>query len=193
MSKISGGLVYTICPCEFFDAIKKHFPNAKIIAEDLGMITADVKKVIEHYGFPGMKILQFAFGGDLPTNPYIPHNFSRNCIVYTGTHDNNTIQGWYKNEASEEDKKRLAEYLGHPINIEQVHWDMIRLALSSVAETAVIPMQDFLGIGEEARMNFPQKTEGNWLWRVLPDQITNKLAETLAHLNWFYSRESVNK
>jgi 4-alpha-glucanotransferase len=136
-----------------------------------------------------MKILQFAFGSDLPTNPYIPHNFSRNCIVYTGTHDNNTIQGWFKKEASEDDKKRLAEYLGHTINPEQVHWDMIRLAFSTVAETAVIPMQDYLGLGEESRMNFPQKTEGNWLWRVLPDQITARLAETLAHLNWFYSRE----
>ncbi len=178
---------------EFFDAIKRHFPNAKIIAEDLGLITADVKKVIEHYGFPGMKILQFAFGGDLPTNPYIPHNYSRNCIVYTGTHDNNTTQGWLKSEASAEDKERLAEYLGYPINPEHVHSDMIRLALSSVAETAVIPMQDYLGLGEEARMNFPQKTDGNWLWRVLPEQISSDLAKHLAHLNWFYSREPDSK
>lgn len=178
---------------EFFDAIKEHFPNAKIIAEDLGLITPDVKKVIGHYGFPGMKILQFAFGSDLPTNPYIPHNFLRNCIAYTGTHDNNTIQGWYKNEANAEDKKRLAEYLGHPINPEQLHWDMIRLAFSTVAETVVIPLQDYLGLGEEARMNFPQKTEGNWLWRARPDQINAKLAETLAHLNWFYSRDPDNK
>lgn len=175
---------------EFFDAIKEHFPTAKIIAEDLGMITPDVKKVIEHYGFPGMKILQFAFGADLPTNPYIPHNYSRNCIVYTGTHDNNTIQGWFKNEASAEDKQRLAEYFGHSIDESKVHWDMIRLAFSSVAETAVIPMQDYLGLGEEARMNFPQKTDGNWLWRVLPDQITSDLAQRLAHLNWFYAREA---
>ncbi|MCI0617613.1 4-alpha-glucanotransferase, partial [bacterium] len=109
------------------------------------------------------------------------------------THDNNTIQGWFKKEASEEDKQRLAEYLGHPINPEQVHWDMIRLALSSVAETAVIPMQDYLGLGEEARMNFPQKTDGNWLWRALPAQFSSNLAQRLAHLNWFYSREPVSK
>jgi 4-alpha-glucanotransferase len=178
---------------EFFDTVKNHFPNAKIIAEDLGLITPDVKKVIEHYGFPGMKILQFAFGSDLPTNPYIPHNYSRNCIVYTGTHDNNTIQGWFKNEATAEDRQRLSEYLGHPVNPLQLHWDFIRLALSSVAETAVIPMQDYLGLGEESRMNFPQKTEGNWLWRVLPDQITSDLAQRLSHLNWFYSREPVSK
>ncbi len=176
---------------EFFEAIKKQFPNAKIIAEDLGLITPDVKEVIEHFGFPGMKILQFAFGPDLPTNAYIPHNYSRNCIVYTGTHDNNTIQGWYKNEASPDDRQRLSEYLGRPVNLEQVHWDMIRLAFSSVAETVVIPMQDYLGLGEEARMNFPQKTDRNWLWRVLPDQITSSLAQRLAHLNWFYAREPV--
>jgi 4-alpha-glucanotransferase len=172
----------------FFDAVLKQFPEAKIIAEDLGMITADVREVIKRFDFPSMKILQFAFGSDMPTNPYIPHNYERNCIVYTGTHDNNTIQGWYQNEADEETRKRLAEYLGHSVNPETVHWEMIRLALGSVGVMAVIPMQDVLGLGEEARMNFPQKTEGNWLWRLKPDQVTSENLERLAYFTWFYNR-----
>jgi 4-alpha-glucanotransferase len=172
----------------FFEAVLKQFPEAKIIAEDLGMITPDVREVIKRFDFPSMKILQFAFGSDMPTNPYIPHNYERNCIVYTGTHDNNTIQGWYQNEADEGTRKRLAEYLGNSVNPDTVHWEMIRLALGSVGVMAVIPMQDLLGLGEEARMNFPQKTEGNWLWRLKADQITSEDLERLAYFTWFYNR-----
>jgi 4-alpha-glucanotransferase len=173
---------------DFFETVMKQFPGAKIIAEDLGMITPDVREVIEHFKFPSMKILQFAFGGDMPTNPYIPHNYERNCIVYTGTHDNNTIQGWYRNEADEATRKRVAEYLGHPVNPEIIHWEMIRLALGSVGIMAVTPMQDVLGLGEEARMNFPQKTEGNWMWRMKADQITPQIIERLGYFTWFYNR-----
>jgi 4-alpha-glucanotransferase len=173
---------------DFFETVMKQFPNARIIAEDLGLITPDVREVIEHFKFPSMKILQFAFGGDMPTNPYIPHNYERNCIVYTGTHDNNTIQGWYGNEADEATRNRVAEFLGHAVNPESIHWEMIRLALGSVGIMAVTPMQDVLGLGEEARMNFPQKTEGNWMWRMKADQITPQIVEKLGYFTWFYNR-----
>ena len=126
----------------------------------------------------------------MPTNPYIPHNYERNCIVYTGTHDNNTTQGWYRNETDEASRKQVAEYLGHPVNPDLVHWEMIWLAFGSVAVMAVIPMQDVLGLGEEARMNFPQKTEGNWLWRLKPDQVTQEIIDRLGYLTWFYNRAS---
>jgi 4-alpha-glucanotransferase len=173
---------------EFFETMLKQFPDAKFIAEDLGLITQDVREVIQHFQFPSMKILQFAFGSDMPTNPYIPHNYERNCIVYTGTHDNNTIQGWYHNETDEEIRKRVAEFLGHPVNPEVIHWEMIRIAFGSVGVMTVIPMQDVLGLGEEARMNFPQKTQGNWLWRLKPDQVTHEIVDRLSHLTSFYNR-----
>ncbi len=175
---------------EFFETILKQFPDANIIAEDLGLITPDVREVINHFKFPSMKILQFAFGDDMPTNPYIPHNYERNCLAYTGTHDNNTTQGWYRNETDGAIRKRLAEYLGHPIKPELIHWEMIRLAFGSAAVLAVIPMQDVLGLGEEARMNFPQKTDGNWLWRLKPDQVTQEIIDRLGYITWFYNRVS---
>src|SRR6185436_6773885 len=118
-----------------------------------------------------MKILQFAFGGDLPANPYIPHNYSKDSVVYAGTHDNNTIRGWYENEASAEDKLRLEEYLGRKVVLETLHWDLMRVAMASVGDFVILSMQDVLGLGEEARMNFPQKTTGNWMWRLMPDQL----------------------
>lgn len=173
---------------ELFEAVQMQFPQANIVAEDLGVITPDVREVMEKYGFPGMKILLFAFGGDLPTNPYIPHNYTRNCVVYTGTHDNNTIQGWFHNEASPEDRQRMIDYLGGDVKINRLHWDLIRLAMSSVADIVIVPMQDILGLGEEARMNFPQKSEGNWLWRIQGDLLTHGLAEQLSSMTWICGR-----
>lgn len=173
---------------EFFESVKKHFPDAKIIAEDLGVITPDVSEVMKRFSFPGMKILLFAFGGDLPTNPYIPHNYQRNCVVYTGTHDNNTIQGWYKNEASDDDRKRMIDYLGGDVPLQRLHWDLIRTAMASVGDLVIVPIQDILGLGEEARMNFPQKLSGNWEWVLKPDQLTLALAEKLSLMSWLYGR-----
>lgn len=173
---------------ELFESIKKHFPDATIIAEDLGVITQEVRDVMTRFAFPGMKILLFAFGGDLPTNPYVPHNYSTNCVVYTGTHDNNTIQGWFKNEASAEDRKRLLDYLGDEVVVENLHWHLIRVAMASVADLFVVPMQDILGLGEEARMNFPQKSNGNWKWRLRGDQLSHALAEKLSYMTWLYGR-----
>jgi 4-alpha-glucanotransferase len=173
---------------EFFSTLVRHFPHLPMVAEDLGFITQDVIEIRNRFGFPGMKILQFAFGADLPTNPYIPHNYNTNSFVYTGTHDNNTIQGWFKNEATAQERNGLLEYLGGTIDIGDLHWVMIRLAFSSVADVAIIPMQDILGLGEEARMNRPQQTRGNWTWRMSQSELTSALAQKLARLTYLYGR-----
>lgn len=166
---------------ELFEILTKRFPKFPLIAEDLGFITEDVLKVKAHFQFPGMKILEFAFTADLPVNPYAPHNFEQDCIVYTGTHDNNTLLGWIQKEAKPEDKQRLAQYLGRD-TLENANWDMIRLAMTSVANTVILPLQDVLGLGEEARMNMPSRSKGNWEWRYTKDQLTPDLAKKLAAL-----------
>jgi 4-alpha-glucanotransferase len=170
------------------DAIFRCIPSAAIIAEDLGTITPDVREVIREFDLPGMKILLFAFGPDLPSNPYIPHNLPRDCILYTGTHDNNTVRGWFEREASPEVKDRLAFYLGREVTPEEVPWELIRLAMMSVANTVIFPMQDLLGLGEEARMTLPASTDGNWAWRLSPDLVTPGLAQALREITEIYGR-----
>jgi len=155
----------------FFKALLKTFPYLPIIAEDLGIITPDVKKVMHRFKFPGMRVLLFAFGEDDPRHPYLPHNFIPDCIAYTGTHDNNTVKGWFLNDASLEEKRRLFEYLGHEIGADNIHMEFIKMCEASSANTAIIPMQDILGLGQEARMNTPSKSEGNWRWRLSPEQL----------------------
>jgi len=173
---------------DFFNTLLKHFPSLPIIAEDLGIITLDVKQVMKAYGFPGMKLLLFAFGDDKPTNPYLPHNHVRNSVVYTGTHDNNTVRGWYRIEAGQEEKARVARYVGRPVDEERVHWEFLRLAMMSVANLAVIPIQDILGVGEEGRMNTPAVTYGNWSWRLAPGRISRSLTDNLLEVTRFYGR-----
>jgi 4-alpha-glucanotransferase len=173
---------------DFFDKLLRHFTSLPIIAEDLGIITPDVKETMELYGFPGMKILLFAFGDNLATNPYVPHNHVKNCVVYTGTHDNNTAKGWFRKEARPEDKQRLFQYLGREVSEETVHHELTRMAMMSVADLAIIPMQDILGLGEEARMNTPSTANGNWEWRLLPGQLTPSLAASLSELTHIYGR-----
>ncbi|MCJ7594638.1 MAG: 4-alpha-glucanotransferase [Desulfobacterales bacterium] len=173
---------------DFFKRLMDRFPSLPIIAEDLGTITPDVLEVMDHFGFPGMKVLLFAFGEGLPSNPYAPHNHVRNCVVYTGTHDNNTTRGWFENEAAPRDKERLARYLGKDLNAETVHRDLIRLAMMSVADRVIIPMQDILGLGEEARMNLPAKKDGNWQWRLLEKNLTSALSRQLLEWTEIYGR-----
>lgn len=143
---------------------------------------------MQHFGFPGMKVLLFAFGGDVATNPYAPHNLVRNCVLYTGTHDNNTIRAWFEKELSKEDRQRLFQYLGREAPVEELNWELIRLAMMSVANVVIIPMQDVLGLGEEARMNRPATTHGNWRWRLLPGHPTAPLAERLRRITEIYGR-----
>lgn len=179
-------------PCpgkDFFDALRAEFGDLPIIAEDLGVITPDVEELRDGFGLPGMKILQFAFDSS-EANDYIPHNYVKNCIVYTGTHDNDTVVGWF-NSAKPEDREYLLDYLG--AGEDDIHWSLIRLAWSSVAYTAVVPMQDLLGLDTDARMNLPGTTQDNWQWRAKAGDFTPELAAKLAHLTMLYGRTKKSK
>jgi 4-alpha-glucanotransferase len=135
-----------------------------------------------------MKILLFAFGEDNPLHSYLPHTYERNCVVYTGTHDNNTARGWFDREARSEDQERLFRYLGRKVLAPDVNWELIRLAMMSVADTAIIPLQDILGLGYEAQMNKPSVAYGNWAWRFLPEQLTEAVTAQLRSLTETYGR-----
>jgi 4-alpha-glucanotransferase len=173
---------------DFLNALLRRFPQLPIIAEDLGVITPDVREIMHRFDLPGMKVLLFAFGEDLPTNPYIPHNLEKNCVLYTGTHDNNTARGWFEREATLEVKKRLFHYVGREVPAEKIHWELIRLSMMSVANMVIIPMQDILGLGEEARMNRPATPQGNWQWQLLQEQLTSSLAQGLREMTEIYGR-----
>lgn len=171
---------------KFFKKVSDDIAELPIIAEDLGIITPEVIQLRDALGFPGMKILQFAFDSDAE-NLYLPHNFDTvNCVVFTGTHDNNTVFGWYLEEASEETRARVRRY-AHT-EAKEVHWDLIRLALSSVAVTALIPMQDILGFGGDCRMNLPGTAQGNWCWRCAERFFTQEVAKRLREECEFYGR-----
>jgi 4-alpha-glucanotransferase len=163
---------------EFFNAVRKELGTLPFIAEDLGLITPDVYALRDQFQLPGMRILQFAFDGHAD-NPFLPHNYVPNTVVYTGTHDNNTTRGWF--EALPEDQKRnVWNYLKRPAgNSDEVAWELIRLAWSSSAALAIAPLQDLLNLGAEARMNLPGNVEGNWRWRcrdeILPPQVLDAL------------------
>jgi len=171
-----------------FDAIRQHCPACPLIAEDLGLITPDVTALMNRFNLPGMKLLLFAFGEDLPTHPYAPHNYTPHCVAYTGTHDNNTIRGWIRKEITPEELRRLYAYLGREPDEHTLHWELIRLAMMSVAETVIIPLQDLLGLDEEARMNRPSTVHGNWEWRVMPQQMTHRISTRLADMTTLYGR-----
>ncbi len=173
---------------DFLDTLNQHFPRLPIVAEDLGLITPDVREVMDHFALPGMKVLLFAFGEDYPMHPYLPHTYEKNFLVYTGTHDNNTVRGWFEGDASSEDKQRLFRYLGREVPAEEIHWAMIRLAMMSVARSVILPMQDVLGLDGEARMNRPSIAHGNWEWRLLPGQITPSVSERLLEVTKTFGR-----
>ena len=149
---------------DLFRAIMAAAPRLQLIAEDLGLITPDVVRLRERLGIPGLKVLQFAWDGS-PNNPYLPHNYARNFIVYTGTHDNNTIVGWFFHEASPRARAQALRYMGLN-SARDINWAFIRLAMMSVADVSIFPAQDVLGLGPEARMNTPGTVGNNWLWRL---------------------------
>jgi 4-alpha-glucanotransferase len=175
---------------KLFEAVQKALGTLPIIAEDLGVITPEVDALREQFGFPGMRVLQFTFGSDPKVDDYRSHNYPRNCVVYTGTHDNNTTIGWFRGEdvkdstqskkEKEREKQVALKYLG--TDGHEINWDFIRLALMSPADTAIIPMQDILGLGSEARMNLPGRTEGNWCWRFTSDMLTGEIKVRLKKL-----------
>lgn len=158
-----------------------------IIAEDLGFLTPSVRKLLTDTGFPGMKVLEFAFNSKEESD-YLPYNYNSNCVVYTGTHDNDTLVGWYKHMEIE-DKEFSMAYLGsEDTPLAKIHWDFIRLALSSVARLAVIPVQDYLGLGSEARVNEPSTLGKNWRWRMLHDELDGHTIRKCRRLAKIYGR-----
>lgn len=170
---------------DLFNAIKSQLGELPIIAEDLGLMTQGVIDLREATGFPGMKILGFAFDSG-EENDYLPHTYTKNCVVYTGTHDNDTLIGWFQ-KAKEEDRQFARDYLNSRSD-DEIHWDAIRGAWSSVANMAISPVQDFLGLGSEARINTPGVAAGNWQWRLRHEVLTDELAERIAKLTRVYSR-----
>jgi 4-alpha-glucanotransferase len=171
---------------DVFDAIDRalggHMP---VIAEDLGLITDEVRELLAQTGYPGMKVLQFAFGGG-SDNPYLPHNYTHpNCVVYTGTHDNDTSRGWFTS-LSDPERHSLLRYLGDTSS--GIACALTRLALASIADTAIVPLQDVLDLGSEARMNVPGSVGGSWMWRVRADQLDLARADNLAELTHIYGR-----
>ena len=170
-----------------FKALNKALGEIDVIAEDLGFLTDSVLKLVKDTGYPGMKVLQFAFDSREDSD-YLPHNYTQNCIVYTGTHDNNTLQGWYK-DISKADKKFAIRYLNNENHdVSSIHWDYIRLAMGSVAKLCVIPMQDYLGLGEEARINTPATLGNNWKWRMSNKALTKKLSKEIYQMTKMYAR-----
>jgi 4-alpha-glucanotransferase len=172
---------------DFFRAVRAALGDLPIIAEDLGVITPPVEALRDAFDLPGMAVLQFAFGGDA-ANIYLPHNHRPNLAVYTGTHDNDTTTGWYA-QADAAVRHHVRCYLGNPGP--DIAWDFIRLALASVADTAVVPLQDVLSLGSEARMNLPGAAGGNWSWRYRPEWLTEARAAALAELVVTYGRDGV--
>lgn len=170
---------------ELFDTMKKELGKRKVIAEDLGFLTDSVTRLVKKTGFPGMKILQFAFDSREDSD-YLPHNYEHNCVVYTGTHDNDTTVGWF-NSIPASDRHFAARYL-HLAGRKNACWEFIRAALSSVADTAVIPMQDYLELGSEARINIPSTLGGNWEWRMRSEDMTPELAARIKEMTKLYGR-----
>ncbi len=171
---------------ELFEAIKKELPNLRIIAEDLGHRTPEIDRLLDFCGFPGMKVLQFAFDGD-PRNPYLPQNYEKNCVCYTGTHDNSTLAGFLK-AARPHEKEAMVRYFGTKGEAKTFDFIM-RAAFSSVSDLCIIPMQDFLKLSDEARINIPSTGSGNWVWRLKKAALTEKLADEIRSLVWIYGRE----
>ncbi|MDD3368865.1 MAG: 4-alpha-glucanotransferase [Lachnospiraceae bacterium] len=177
-----------------FKKVKEQLGEVNIIAEDLGFLTDTVLMLVADTGFPGMKVLQFAFDSREESD-YLPHNYSKNCVVYTGTHDNDTIQGWYQVLATP-DKELSIRYMNNKSTpITEIHWDFIRLAMASVADLCIIPLQDYLGLGTEARINVPSTLGTNWRWRMTPGMLKEYpgLAEKIMDMTALYGRTTAKK
>jgi 4-alpha-glucanotransferase len=173
----------------FFEVVKEAIGSLPVMAEDLGIITPEVELLRDRFEFPGMRILQFAFGGGAE-NAYLPHNYVNNTVVYPGTHDNDTTLGWW-GTASDAEKHHVAQYLGYtsPDHIQEIHWEFIRLCLGSVADLAVLPLQDVLGLDGRARMNDPRNNDGQWRWRFTdPGALHQEVSDRLAQMTYNYRR-----
>jgi 4-alpha-glucanotransferase len=179
-----------------FDAMTAALGPLPVVAENLGVITPDVEELRARFAYPGMAILQFAFGGDGQAHDFLPHNYPRERVVYTGTHDNDTVVGWWNSGGgdSTRDHEMIArekEYARRYLATDgtDIHWTLIRTALASVANTVLVPMQDVLGLGSEARMNFPGRQSGNWGFRFSWDQLTPAITHRLREMAVLYERQ----
>jgi 4-alpha-glucanotransferase len=173
------------CPGDaFFHTLEHELGHLPVWAEDLGLVTPQVEKLRDDFDFPGMKVLQFGFDDSGPENPYLPFNFPQNCVCYTGTHDNDTTIGWWTSLALPQ-KQQVLAYVGHD---GPLHWAMLRLAMSSIADSVVVPLQDVLGLGSDARMNSPGRAQGNWSWRYPADALTDELKGQLKLITTTYGR-----
>ena len=176
---------------ELFQALKKALGPLPIIAEDLGVLTEDVTELLQESGYPGMKVLQFAFDSGWD-NAYLPHNHVENSIVYTGTHDNDTVMHWWHHTLTKKQRKETAEYL-RLTNREGIHWGMVRAAWGSVAKLAVAPIQDILGLDGQARMNTPSTLGNNWRFRITAEQLTPAVEKRLLQMTRMYGRYAIKK
>ena len=173
---------------KFFACLKENFPEMPFWAENLGIITPDVEELRQEMNLPGMLILHFAFGNPWD-NPYAPHNNTRNNVIYTGTHDNNTSRGWFENDATDDERKNFSSYIGRDVMDGYIFTsEVTRLAVSSVANIAIIPMQDYLRLGAESRINVPSTPSGNWAWRMKVDAIPDGLADRIKAACKLYGR-----
>jgi len=182
---------------ELFIALSQALGELPVIAEDLGVITPDVEELRDGFGFPGMRILQFAFGGDAK-NHDLPHNYIENSVAYTGTHDNDTTVGWWHSQAGAGSTRDAADISReHDLCLKylntdgsEIHWDFIRAVWASVAHTAITPLQDIIGIGTEGRMNLPASMGGNWSWRAADGVLTPEIVDRLRELTETYGRDA---
>ncbi|MDQ3063420.1 MAG: 4-alpha-glucanotransferase [Acidobacteriota bacterium] len=170
---------------ELFAALRNALGDLPMLAEDLGVITPEVERLRDSIGLPGMRILLFAFGGDSHSN-YLPHNYIKNSVVYTGNHDNDTVVGWFKS-TNKRERDFCLKYLKS--NKREINWDFIRAAFSSVADTAIVPLQDVLGLGNEARMNLPSSYSGNWNWRCKQSDFTEEISQKLKEMTEIFQRQ----
>ena len=173
---------------DFFKAVKSAIGDLPFVAEDLGDIDAPVFALREEFDFPGMKVLQFAFGDELPDSLYIPHNYQENYLVYTGTHDNNTTAGWYNTDTNKSVRRQIEQYTGQTVKAKNVHEVLSRVAYASTAKIAILPVQDVIGLDESARMNNPASAKNNWAWRLLPQYLTPDVEEKLLEWTRLYNR-----
>jgi 4-alpha-glucanotransferase len=186
---------------KLFDVARNALGSLPFIAEDLGDVTPEVRALRDRCELPGMRVLQFAFGGDVQANDFLPHAYVPRTVAYTGTHDNDTSVGWFDDrggegtprtsEQAERERQAAIAYLAGPLARRlhgEVHWEMIRAVYASVSHTAIIPMQDILGLGSAARMNTPGQAQGNWSWRMPSQALDPKLATTLRAFAQVYGR-----
>ena len=173
---------------DLFQTLFKSHPYLPVIAEDLGEITADVREMRSLFELPGMKVLLFAFGDRDGTNPFLPHNYTENYVAYTGTHDTNTVRGWWTQETTPEIREEVFAYLGREVSEQELPWELMRLGMMSVARLMITPVQDLLALPASSRMNSPASLEGNWLWRLTPGQLDAGPGEKLAALTRLFGR-----